>query len=100
MSLAFAPWELAYLLRFIWVNFPPAVMIPTIWNILRLHFLWPFYQVLYFLSLVYIVCTKSYTYATNSIIFYGGTFTLFLLTLVAAFFYRDFSYSVFTQSIF
>ena len=28
MSLAFAAWELAYLLRFIWVDFPTAVIIP------------------------------------------------------------------------
>ena len=28
ISLAFAAWELAYLLRFFWVDFPAAVMIP------------------------------------------------------------------------
>ena len=28
MFLAFAAWELAYLLRFIWIDFPAAVMIP------------------------------------------------------------------------
>ena len=29
MFLAFAAWELAYMLRFIWVDFPAAVMIPA-----------------------------------------------------------------------
>ena len=93
MSLAFAAWELAYLLRFIWVDFPAAVMIPEHLEYLKAAF--------FVTILSGFVFSFIGVYRMNKVIhlrheFYQllrGTSTLFLLTLVAAFFYRDFSFS-------
>ena len=93
MSLAFAAWELAYLLRFIWVNFPPAVMIPEHLEYLKAAF---FVAILSGFVFSFIGVYRMHKVIHLRHEFYHllrGTFTLFLLTLVAAFFYRDFSYS-------
>ena len=92
-SLAFAAWELAYLLRFNWVDFPAAVMIPEHQEYLKAAF--------FVAILSGFVFSFTGVYRMHKVIhlhheFYHllrGTFTLFLVTLVAAFFYRDFSYS-------
>ena len=93
MSLAFVAWELAYLLRFVWVDFPTAVMIPEHQEYLKAAF--------FVTILSGFVFSFTGVYRVHKVIhirqeFYNllrGTFTLFLLTLVAAFFYRNFSYS-------
>jgi len=93
MSLAFAAWELAYLLRFIWVDFPTAVMIPEHLEYLKAAF---FVAILSGFVFSFIGVYRMYKVINLRHEFYHllrGTFTLFLLTLVAAFFYRDFSYS-------
>ena len=93
MSLAFAAWELAYLLRFIWVDFPAAVKIPEHLEYLKAAF---FVAILsgFVFSFIGVYRVHKVIHLRHE--FYHllrGTFTLFLLTLVAAFFYRDFSYS-------
>ena len=93
MSLAFAAWELGYLLRFIWFDFPIASMIPEHLEYIKAAF--------FVAILSGFVFSFMGVYRMHKVIklrheFYHllrGTFTLFLLTLVAAFFYRDFSYS-------
>ena len=93
MSLAFAAWELAFLLRFIWVDFPAAVMIPEHLEYLKAAF---FVAILSGFVFSFIGVYRMHKVIHLHPAFYHllrGTFTLFLLTLVAAFFYRDFSYS-------
>ena len=93
MFLAFAAWELAYMLRFIWVDFPAAVMIPEHQEYLKAAF---FVAILSGFVFSFIGVYRMHKVIHLRHEFYHlsrGTFTLFLLTLVAAFFYRDFSYS-------
>ena len=93
MFLAFAAWELAYMLRFIWVDFPAAVMIPEHQEYLKAAF---FVAILSGFVFSFIGVYRMHKAIHLRHEFYHllhGTFTLFLLTLVAAFFYRDFSYS-------
>ena len=93
MSLAFASWELAYLIRFIWVDFPASEVIPKHLEYLK--------AAIFVAILSGFVFSFIGVYRLNKVIhlnheFYHllrGTFALFLLTLVAGFFYRDFSYS-------
>ena len=93
MFLAFAAWELAYLLRFHWIDFPAASMIPEHEEYLK--------AAVFLAILAVFVFSFSGVYRMHKIVhlrheYYHilrGTFTLFLLTLVAAFFYREFSYS-------
>ena len=93
MFLAFAAWELAYMFRFIWVDFPAAVMIPEYQEYLKAAF---FVAILSGFVFSFIGVYRMHKVIHLRQEFYHllrGTFTLFLLTLVAAFFYRDFSYS-------
>lgn len=93
MSLAFAAWELAYQLRFFWIDLPPASMIPTHAEYLKAAF--------FVAILTGFVFSLSGVYRLHKVVhppqeFYHllrGTFTLLLLTLVTAFFYREFSFS-------
>ena len=93
MFLAFVAWELAYQLRFLWINFPTASMIPSHDEYLI--------AALFVTILTGFVFSFSGVYRLHKIIhlrnefFYllRGTSSLLLLTLVAAFFYREFSYS-------
>jgi len=93
MFLAFTAWELAYLLRFIWIDLPAAEIVPEHFEYIKAAF---FVSILsgFVLSFMGIYRMQKVIQLRNE--FYQllrGTFTLFLLTLVAAFFYRDFSYS-------
>jgi len=93
MSLAFVAWELAYLLRFIWVNFPAAMMVPEHLEYLKAAF---FVTILSGFVFSFIGLYRVHKIINLRHEFYHllrGTLTLFLLTLVVAFFYRDFSYS-------
>ena len=93
MSLAFVTWELAYMLRFIWVDFPAAVMIPEHLEYLKAAF---FVAILSGFVFSFIGVYRMHKVIHLRYEFYHllrGTFTLFLFTLVAAFFYRDFSFS-------
>ena len=93
MSLAFAAWELAYQLRFLWIDLPHATMIPSHAEYLKAAF--------YVAVLTGFVFSFSGVYRLHKVVhppqeFYyllRGTFTLLLLTLVTAFFYREFSFS-------
>ena len=93
MFLAFAAWELAFQLRFIWINFPTASMIPSHDEYLK--------AALFVAFLTGFVFSFNGVYRLHKVIlmrheFYyllRGTFSLLLLTLLAAFFYREFSYS-------
>ncbi len=93
MSLAFVAWELAYLLRFIWVDLPKAVMVPEHLEYLKAAF---FVTILSGFVFSFIGVYRMHKVINLRHEFYHllrGTLTLFLLTLVVAFFYRDFSYS-------
>ena len=93
MFLAFSAWELAFQLRFLWINFPPASMIPPHEEYLK--------AALFVAVLTGFVFSFSGVYRLHKVIhlrnefsyLLRGTFSLLLLTLVAAFFYREFSYS-------
>ena len=93
MSLAFAAWELAYQLRFLWIDLPHASMIPSHAEYLKAAF--------FVAVLTGFVFSFSGVYRLHKVVhppqeFYHllrGTFTLLLLTLVTAFFYREFSFS-------
>ena len=93
IGLSFAAWELAYILRFYWVNIPHAHEIP-------LHE--EYFKAAIFISILTgFVFSFCGVYRLHKIIqptqeffhLLRGTFTLTLLTLVAAFFYREFSFS-------
>ena len=93
MSLAFIAWELAYQLRFLWIDIPHASMIPSHTEYL---------QAAYFVAvLTGFTFSFSGVYRLHKVVhppqeFYHllrGTLTLLLLTLVTAFFYREFSFS-------
>jgi len=93
MTFAFAAWELAYLLRFIWVDFPSAVFVPKHLEYLKAAFFVAILTAFVF-SFTGVYRMQKVNHLRHE--FYHllrGTFTLFLVTLVAAFFYRDFSYS-------
>ena len=93
MSLAFVAWELAYMLRFIWVDLPTAVIVPEHLEYLKAAF---FVSILSGFVFSFIGVYRMHKVIHLRHEFYHllrGTFTLFLLTLVVAFFYRDFSYS-------
>ena len=93
MSLAFIAWELAYLLRFIWIDLPNAVTVPEHLEYLKAAF---FVTILSGFVFSFIGVYRMHKVIHLRHEFYHllrGTFTLFLLTLVVAFFYRDFSYS-------
>ena len=93
MSLAFVAWELAYLLRFIWIDLPTAVMVPEHLEYLKAAF---FVTILSGFVFSFIGVYRMHKVIHLRHEFYHllrGTFTLFILTLVVAFFYRDFSYS-------
>ena len=93
MFLAFGAWELAYQLRFHWINFPPASMIPSHEEYLK--------AALLVAVLTGFVFAFSGVYRLHKVILprrelsylLRGTLSLLLLTLVAAFFYREFSFS-------
>jgi len=93
MFLAFGAWELAYQLRFHWINFPPASMIPSHEEYLKAS--------LFVAVLTGFVFAFSGVYRLHKVILprrelsylLRGTLSLLLLTLVAAFFYREFSFS-------
>ena len=93
MFLAFGAWELAYQLRFHWINFPPASMIPSHEEYLKAGF--------FVAVLTGFVFAFSGVYRLHKVILpqrelsylLRGTLSLLLLTLVAAFFYREFSFS-------
>ena len=93
MSLAFAAWELAYHLRFFWVNLPNALMIPSHSEYLK--------AAIFVVVLTGFVFSLSGIYSLQKVVrpiqelyhLIKGTFTILLLTLLAAFFYRDFSFS-------
>ena len=93
MSLAFIAWELAYQLRFLWIDIPHASMIPSHTEYL---------QAAYFVTILTgFTFSFSGVYRLQKVVyppeeFYRllrGTLSLLLLTLVAAFFYRNFSFS-------
>ena len=93
MSLAFIAWELSYQLRFLWIDLPHASMIPSHNEYL---------QAAYFVTvLTGFAFSFSGVYSLHKVIhppqeFYyllRGSLSLLLLTLVAAFFYREFSFS-------
>ncbi len=93
MSLAFLAWELAYLLRFIWVDLPKAAIVPEHLEYLKAAF---FVTILSGFVFSFIGLYRMHKVINLRHEFYHllrGTLTLFLLTLVVAFFYRDFSYS-------
>ena len=91
--LAFAAWELAYQLRFIWIDFPHASMIPSHLEYLK--------AAVFVAILTGFVFSFSGVYRLHKVVhppqelfhLLRGTLTLLLLTLVAAFFYREFSFS-------
>ncbi|MBC8258929.1 MAG: undecaprenyl-phosphate glucose phosphotransferase [SAR324 cluster bacterium] len=93
MSLAFTAWELAYQLRFHLINLPPATMIPPHDEYLK--------AALFVAILTGFVFSFSGVYRLHKVIhlrhefvhLLRGTASLLLLTLVAAFFYREFSFS-------
>ena len=93
ISLAFAAWELAYQLRFLWIDLPHASMIPAHAEYLKVA--------VFVAILTGFVFSFSGVYRLYKVVhppqeFYHllrGTFILLLLTLVAAFFYREFSFS-------
>ena len=91
--LSFAAWELAYQLRFYWIDIPHASMIPSHSEYLKAAFfvsilsgfLFSFTGVYRFHKLVQ---PKHEIYNLLR-----GTISLIILTLVTAFFYREFSFS-------
>ena len=93
IGLSFAAWELAYQLRFYWIDLPHASIIPLHEEYLKAS--------LVISILTGIVFSISGVYRLQKIIqpkqelfhLLRGTFTLILLTLVVAFFYREFSFS-------
>ena len=93
ISLAFFAWELAYQLRFFWIDLPHASMIPSHTEYLQAAFL--------VAVLTGFVFSFSGVYRLHKVVnppqeFYHllrGTLSLLLLALVAAFFYREFSFS-------
>ena len=93
MSLAFTAWELAYHLRFFWVNLPNASMIPSHSEYLK--------AAIFVVVLTGFVFSLSGIYSLQKVVrpiqelyhLIKGTFTILLLSLLAAFFYRDFSFS-------
>ncbi len=93
MSLAFAAWELAYLLRFIWFDFPAAVLIPEHHEYLKAAFFVTILSGFVFSFIGIYKMHKSIHLRHEIYSLLRGTLMLFLLTLVAAFFYRNFSYS-------
>ena len=91
--LAFSAWELAYMLRFVWIDLPAAVTIPEHHEYLKAAF---FVAILSGFVFSFIGVYRMHKVIQLRHEFYHllrGVFTLFLLTLVVAFFYRDFSYS-------
>ena len=91
--ISFASWELAYRLRFYWIDLPKAPMIPTHDEYLKAAF---------FVSILTgIIFSFSGVYRLQKLIqpkhelyhLLRGTISLILLSLVAAFFYREFSFS-------
>ena len=91
--LSFASWELAYRLRFYWIDLPKAVMIPSHDEYIKAAF---------FISILTgIIFSFSGVYRLQKLIqpkhelyhLLRGTISLILLSLVAAFFYREFSFS-------
>ena len=93
IGLSFAAWELAYQLRFYWIDLPHASDIPLHEEYLKAS--------LVISILTGIVFSISGVYRLQKIIqpkqelfhLLRGTFTLILLTSVVAFFYREFSFS-------
>ena len=93
MLIAFAAWELAYRLRFFWIDLPHASTIPP--------------HAEYVKAAVFVAVLSGFVFSFNGLYrmhkvvnhpyeFYHllrATFILFFLTLVAAFFYREFSFS-------
>ena len=91
--LSFASWELAYRFRFYWIDFPKASMIPMHDEYLKAAF---------FVSILTgIIFSFSGVYRLQKLIqpkhelynILRGTISLILISLVAAFFYREFSFS-------
>ena len=100
MFLAFGAWELAYKLRFHWINFPPASMIPSHEEYLKAG--------LFVAVLTGFVFAFSGVYRLHKVILprrelfclLRGTLSLLLLTLVAAFSIENFLFHGSTHSIF
>ena len=91
--ISFAAWELAYQLRFHWIDLPNASTIPLHDEYLKAAF---------FVSILTgFIFSFSGVYGLNKIVdskrelynLLRGTISLILLTLVTAFFYREFSFS-------
>ena len=93
MSLVFGAWEIAYQLRFNWLNHPHVSIIPSHDEYLK--------AALFVTVLTGLVFSFSGVYRLHKVILPSrelfhllrATFSLILLTLVAAFFYREFSFS-------
>jgi len=100
MSLAFAAWELAYQLRFLWIDLPHASMIPSHAEYLKAAF--------FVAVLTGFVFSFSGVYKLHKVVhppqeFYHllrGTFTLLLLTLVTAFSTVNFLFHAYTRFTF
>ena len=91
--LSFAAWEIAYQLRFYWIDFPHASMIP-------LHN--EYFKAAFFVSILTgFIFSFSGVYRLHKLVqtkqeiynLLRGTISLVILTLVTAFFYREFSFS-------
>ncbi len=90
---ALAAWELAYLLRFYWIDWPAAIEIPSHQEYLKAALLAAVITLLIFsLSGVYRLQHSLRLRVEGWLVVRGAT-GVFILTLVAAFFYRGFSYS-------
>jgi len=91
--LSFAAWELAYQLRFYWIDMPHASMIPLHSEYLKAAF---FVSILtgFLFSFIGIYRLHKLVQPKNELYnLLRGAISLILLTLVTAFFYREFSFS-------
>ncbi len=93
LLLAVASWELAYFLRFFWINLPPATVIPPHYQYLKAEaVLVVMTGIVFGFSGVY----HSHRISTGiSTVFHlvKACLGLFIILLALAFFYRKFSYS-------
>ena len=92
ICLSFFAWEISYYLRFYWIDFPKAAMIPSHTE---------YFKAAFFVSiLTAIIFSFSGVYRLHKLLqpkielYYilRGTISLILLSLVTAFFYREFSF--------
>ncbi|MEC8342325.1 MAG: hypothetical protein VXZ71_05620, partial [SAR324 cluster bacterium] len=93
LLIAFSAWELAYLLRFRIIDWPPAIEIPSHQEYLKAA------VVVVILTLMVFTLSGVYRHQhslrlrVEGWLVIRGAGGVFILTLVAAFFYRGFSYS-------